>query len=190
MRKSIFLLLILFVALSKPTFAQYDEEDYNEELYKGWIMVGYGYSQSVDNSWSADGPFKVTVGGNLWRIVAMELALDTSWKEWNYQGKNVAWTFDMKPYVLLQYPIGNKKNALLPYMGIAPVFSISGLDYDNLNDKSSFDIGVATKAGLRLRLLDFLMLGIGIEYTYHNNSLPAYRHMSQFTAGVDAGFSW
>ena len=185
----LFSLFITFLAI-QPVYAQYDDSYSEETIYRGWFMIGYGYSQSVDNSWKSDGPFKITVGGNLWKYVAMELAADTSWKEWHDNGKNVSWTFDLKPYVLLQYSLGNPKNAILPYVGIAPVLSIAGIDFDNYNDKSTFDVGVAAKAGIRLRLLQFLMLGLGMEYTYHYNGLPVDRNMSQFTAGFDAGFSW
>ena len=61
----------------------------------------------------------------------MELSADTSWLEWG--GKNLSWTRDLKPYVLIQSTLGNKHNALIPYVGIAPVLSVSGVDYDNKN---------------------------------------------------------
>ena len=184
--KKMFLLVFLLSLLfsSEKLYAQ------NTGAYYGWLMAGYGYSQSVDGSWSSTGPVKLTLGGLLWRYIGMELSADGSWLNWG--NKNMSWTVDLKPYVLIQSTLGNSHNALIPYVGIAPVFSISGIDYNNVNyaDKTGFDIGVAAKGGLRVKLVNFLMLGVGIEYVYHHNKLPATRDMSQFNAVVEAGFSW
>lgn len=153
-----------------------------------WVTVGYAYSQSVGGSWASNGPFKVTLGGLLWNYVGMELAADTSWYDWGTN--HTSWTLDLKPYVLIQATLGNSSNALIPYVGIAPVFSIAGINYSNREDTAGFDVGVAAKGGLRLKLINFLMLGAGIEYVYHHNTLPATRNMSQFNAMVEVGFSW
>lgn len=185
MKKLIVLLFLcsLFLSVEK-SFAQ------NTGAKYGWLTVGYGYSQSVDGSWTSTGPVKFTIGGLLWKYVGMELSADTSWLEWG--GKNLSWTLDLKPYVLIQSTLGNKHNALIPYVGIAPVLAVSGVDYDNKNyeDKTGFNVGVAAKGGLRIKIIDFLMLGIGIEYVYHKNDLPASRDMSQFNAVAEVGFSW
>lgn len=153
-----------------------------------WVTVGYGYSQSVGGSWSSYGPLKFTIGGLLWNYVGMELGADTSWDD--IGSNNTSWTLDLKPYVLIQSTLGNRSNALIPYVGIAPVFSIAGIDYKNKEDTAGFDVGVAAKGGLRVRIIDALMFGAGIEYVYHHNNLPASRNMSQFNAVIEAGFSW
>ena len=118
----------------------------------------------------------------------MELGADTSWDD--IGSNNTSWTLDLKPYVLIQSTLGNRSNALIPYVGIAPVFSIAGIDYKNKEDTAGFDVGVAAKGGLRVRIIDALMFGAGIEYVYHHNNLPASRNMSQFNAVIEAGFSW
>ena len=184
MKKLIFLLSFFTLFFAGQGFAQDTGAKY------GWLTVGYGYSQSVDGSWSSTGPVKLTIGGLLWKYVGMELSADTSWLEWG--GKNISWTLDLKPYVLIQSTLGNKHNALIPYVGIAPVLAVSGVDYDNKNyeDKTGFNVGVAAKGGLRVKIIDFLMFGIGIEYVYHKNDLPASRDMSQFNAIAEVGFSW
>lgn len=156
--------------------------------YYSWITVGYAYSQSVSGSWASNGPFKVSVGGLLWNYVGMELSADTSWYDWGTQ--NTSWTLDLKPYVLIQATLGNRNNALIPYVGIAPVFSIAGINYNNQSDTTGFDVGVAAKGGLRLKIINFIMLGAGLEYVYHHNTLPATRNMSQFNAMFEVGFSW
>ena len=35
----------------------------------GWLTVGYGYSQSVDGSWTSTYPVKFTICGLLWKYV-------------------------------------------------------------------------------------------------------------------------
>ncbi len=175
--------ILLFTCLA----AYFSEKSYaGEGSYYSWVMGGYGYSQSVDGSWSSKGPVKFTVGGLLWDYVGMELNIDTSWEEYN--SNNTVWTLDFKPYILIQSTLGNRSNALIPYVGIAPLFAVSGVDSD-IND-TSFDLGVATKGGLRIRLLNALIFGIGIEYVFHNNNLSRARNMSQFNAVGEIGFSW
>lgn len=182
MKKIIFILCVPFILLS--TGKSYADSG----AYYSWLTVGYGYSQSVENSWSATGPVKLTIGGLLWEYVGMELSADTSWLD---NGRNnFAWSLDLKPYVLVQSTLGNRSNALIPYVGIAPVFSIAGVNYDNRDDVTGFDVGVATKGGLRVKLAGALMLGMGIEYVYHHNKLPHTRNMSQFNAIAEIGFSW
>lgn len=182
MKKLLFLLVLTSLVL-------YSQNAYARNgAYYSWLTVGYGYSQSVGGSWSSYGPLKLTIGGLLWNYVGMELAADTSWDD--IGNNNNSWTLDLKPYVLIQSTLGNRSNALIPYVGIAPVFSIAGIDYENKEDTAGFDVGVAAKGGLRVRLIDALMLGVGIEYVYHHNDLPASRNMSQFNAMVEVGFSW
>ena len=182
MKKLLFLLVLSSLVLYSQT------SHARTGAYYSWVTVGYGYSQSVGGSWASDGPFKFTVGGLLWNYVGMELAADTSWYDWGVH--NTSWTLDLKPYVLIQATLGNRSNALIPYVGIAPVFSIAGIDYKDKEDTAGFDFGVAAKGGLRLKIINALMLGLGIEYVYHHSDLPATRNMSQFNAVAEIGFSW
>lgn len=195
---------IFAVLLSLLTASAGYSEEKKKEVNKSsdnnppsWFMIGYGYSQSVGNSWSPQGPIKFTVGGNIWKFIGIELTADINWQNWNGWAnnrtyKNLAWSLDLKPYVLISQSIGNQANAIMPYVGIAPVISLSGLDYrDNyLSDKASFDIGVAAKGGLRFKFFKLFMAGAGIEYVYHFNGLPAMRNMSHFNAIFEAGITW
>ena len=76
------------------------------------------------------------------------------------------------------------------YIRLQKLAELIELFYENKEDTAGFDVGVAAKGGLRVRLIDALMLGVGIEYVYHHNDLPASRNMSQFNAMVEVGFSW
>lgn len=193
------IVLILLFSIGLLSFGANQSFAQQKEYKPIWALVGYGKSMNVDDSWGngyISGPFKVTIGGAIWKYIAMELAIDTSWGNWRethngYLYKNSLWSLDLKPYFLVHQPIGTTDFAVIPYVGIAPVLGISGINHqsDYKSDDAEFQMGVAAKGGLRFQIFRFLNVGAGIEYTYHRNykiNGPGNRDM--FTAIFEAGF--
>ena len=196
MKKIVVILLFSISVLAigaNTSFAQ------KKEYKPIWALVGYGISKNVDGSWGGveiGGPFKVTVGGAIWKYIAMELAIDTSWGYYdgsvnNYSGKNsTLWSLDLKPYFLVHQPIGTTDFAVIPYVGVAPLFGVSGFVNDQAGvNEAEFQVGVAAKGGLRFQIFRFLNVGMAIEYTYHRNyNLYGPENRDMFTAIFEAGF--
>ncbi|MDE7169763.1 MAG: hypothetical protein K2N67_06160 [Mucispirillum sp.] len=166
-----------------------------------WFMAGYGWSFHSDNPRSVNGPVKVSAGGNVWKFLAIEASFDTSWSYYGryyptWYGRWVSvddnlWTFDLKPFLLVQPSFGNNVFALKPYVGIAPLFGISSTTSSFARDRYSFDLGVAIKGGLRIKFLKSMMLGVGVEYVYRGVSdFVLLRDTSNAIFSGEIGFVW
>lgn len=200
-----FIISILFLFSFSSVYA----EDSKSRSRNGWFLVGYAYtfpdSKSMDG---IQGPATITIGGDLWRFIGLELTLGGRWATDNedyYNDKNevvasdkqLQWAFDMKPYLLLQPKLGIDMISLRPYIGIGPSFHFTGinstLDLVGQSSKSasSFDVGFSAKAGLRIQALKFLFAGIGAEYLYHKAKLNDINYdFSGWTVGAEIGVIW
>lgn len=190
------------------TFANisFAEEERSKDA---WFLLGYGYTVPSDSAVDGlMGPATLTFGGDIWRFIGIELTLGSRWRLGDEQYiepvsnstitmKNALWSFDIKPYLLLQPKFGIDLISIRPYFGIGPTFSVSGFtstaDIVGVSNKSdtSFDVGFSTKLGVRLQALKFLFVGVGAEYMYHNPKLSGVnKNLSGFSFGGEIGLIW
>lgn len=189
---------LLFVSMlfSVPS-SSYAKDFYDSEA---WVLFGYGYNLYSDNIRNVNGPVKLDVGGNIWKFLAIEASFDASW---SYYGRyyptwfgmvsvdDNLWSFDLKPFLLVQPSFGNNVFSLKPYAGIAPLFGISSTTSSFARDRYSFDFGVAMKGGLRIKFLKSMMLGVGVEYVYRGVSdFVLLRDTSNVIFSGELGFVW
>ena len=203
-----FMIAALFAVTFSSAYAQESKSRSND----GWFLVGYSYT--FPNSKSMDGlqgPATITIGGDLWRFIGLEVTLGGRWDTQNYvrsasiggayipyEATSLLWSFDMKPYLMLQPKIGVDMISLRPYFGIGPSFHFTGINSTEellgssyKDSASSFDVGFSAKAGLRLQALKFLFVGVGTEYLYHKAKLNNRTYdFSGWTVGAEVGFIW
>ena len=203
---------ILFVVVGvcftyvSTSFAQ----ESNERSKDAWFLLGYGYTVPSDSAVDGlMGPATLTFGGDIWRFIGLELTLGSRWRlgEETYRtldgssvvsAKNALWSFDIKPYLLLQPKLGIDLISIRPYFGVGPTFSISGynstaelIGASNSSSDTSFDVGFSTQFGVRLQALKFLFVGVGAEYMYHNPKLSGVnKNLSGFSFGGEIGLIW
>ena len=183
-------LLFLF-AVTGTSYAQESKERSRD----AWFLLGYGYTVPSDSKVDElMGPATLTIGGDLWRFIGLEVTLGSRWR---LGEKNALWSFDIKPYLMLQPKLGIDLISIRPYFGIGPTFSVSGFtstaDIVGVSNKSdtSFDVGFSTKLGVRLQALKFLFVGVGAEYMYHNPKLSGVnQNLSGFSFGGEVGLIW
>lgn len=206
--KSLFIVLSLFVAATLSVNNAYAQES-KPRSNDGWLLFGYGYSFPDSKSMEGLlGPATLTIGGDLWRFIGLEVTLGGRWNTKNYNAylngqrvisyTDLLWSFDIKPYLMLQPKIGVDMLSLRPYIGVGPSFHFTGVNSTSeiLGDssktgQSSFDVGVSAKAGLRLQALKFLFVGVGAEYLYHETKISHKNYdFSGFTVGAEVGFIW
>lgn len=175
----------------------------------GWFLVGYAYTFPDSSSMDGlQGPATITVGGDLWKFIGLEVTLGGRWATqdvnyYDYRGSLVAtderllWSFDIKPYLMLQPKIGVDMISLRPYVGIGPSFHFTGINSaldlvgQSYDSDTSFDVGFSAKAGLRLQAVKFLFVGVGAEYLYHKAKLDDINYdFSGWTVGAEIGFIW
>lgn len=178
-----------------------------------WFLAGYNQNVAGEKGVTQSyGPIQGTVGGDIGRFFAMELQLggrignDNLHKTSVYRVDNKLSIFDAKLYVMFQPKFAVPGIALRPYIGIAPTFHFSkteidtespyeDFDKETYEDKQkSFDFGFAAKAGLRMQLVKFLMIGVNVEYQFHKTNLT-YKDkvdydMSGFSVGAEVGVSF
>ncbi len=199
------LLAMVFVFSSANVYAQQHEKHGNDM----WLLVGYGYSIAAkDNDKGLYGPASLTIGGDIWRFIGLEVAVGTRWN-WDeqfvdagnnrvYQYNTALWSVDIKPYLLLQPKFGIDLISIRPYFGIGPTFSFTGynttLDFlgTSTNIKNdTFDVGFSTKLGVRLQALKFLFVGVGAEYIYNKPTVNnATYDLSGFNVSGEVGIIW
>lgn len=192
------------------SFANISFAEEKERSKDAWFLLGYGYTVPSDSAVDGlMGPATLTFGGDIWRFIGIELTLGSRWRlgEDTYRtldgssivsAKNALWSFDIKPYLLLQPKFGIDLISIRPYFGIGPTFSISGFNStaeligaSNSSSDTSFDVGFSTKLGVRLQALKFLFVGVGAEYMYHNPKLSGVnKNLSGFSFGGEIGIIW
>lgn len=197
--------LMFLFAVTSTSYAQESKERSRD----AWFLLGYGYTVPSDNKVDGlMGPATLTFGGDIWRFIGLEVTLGSRWRfgEDTYvepisnstiSMANALWSFDIKPYLLLQPKFGIDLISIRPYFGIGPTFSVSGYtatsDIVGVSNKSdtSFDVGFSTKLGVRLQALKFLFVGVGAEYMYHNPKLNGVnQNLSGFSFGGEIGLIW
>ena len=156
----------VFFVFCSNAFAQ-DKERGSD----AWLLVGYGYSiPNNDQDKQLYGPLSLTIGGDIWRFIGLEVSLGTRWDFYSdtVTGDQtltgveaVLWSFDIKPYLMLQPKLGVDMISVRPYFGIAT----------SSTKNTSFDVGFSTKLGVRLQALKFLFVGIGAEYIYNKPTI-------------------
>lgn len=202
-----FMIAALFAVSFSSAYAQESKSRSND----GWFLVGYSYT--FPNSKSMDGlqgPATITIGGDLWRFIGLEVTLGGRWDTQNYvrsasiggayvpyEATSLLWSFDMKPYLMIQPKLGVDMISLRPYIGIGPSFHFTGVNStldligQSSTSDSTFDVGFSAKAGLRLQALKFLFVGVGTEYLYHKAKLNNRTYdFSGWTVGAEVGFIW
>lgn len=209
--KFLFIVFSLFVFSAFSFNSAYAQES-KSRSNDGWFLVGYGYSFPDSKSMEGlQGPATITIGGDLWRFIGLEVTLGGRWDTQNYiatsnilggyipyNATSILWSFDIKPYLMLQPKIGVDMLSLRPYLGIGPSFHFTGINstaefLGNSSNSSStnFDVGFSAKAGLRLQALKFLFVGVGAEYLYHEAKIQNRNYdFSGFTVGAEVGFIW
>lgn len=181
--------LFVFVFVVTTSSSSYAQDKGGD----AWILLGYSYTEASKSSTKGIyGPLSLTFGGDIWRFIGVEVSLGTRWKPGyvpNYSLiSDTLWSFDIKPYLMLQPKFGVDLVSIRPYFGIGPTFSISGI-----TDKSdtTFDVGFSTKLGVRLQALKFLFVGVGAEYMYLNPKINGVnRDLSGFSFGGEVGLIW
>lgn len=192
--------LLFIFAATGISFAQESKERSKD----AWILLGYSYTVPSDSKVDGlMGPATLTFGGDIWRFIGLEVTLGTKWKVGGkvtrthnvdlYTSIDSLWSFDIKPYLLLQPKFGIDLISIRPYFGIGPTFSFSSMSsIDNsIKVDTSFDVGFSTKLGVRLQALKFLFVGVGAEYMYHNPKLNGVnKNLSGFSFGGEVGLIW
>lgn len=199
--------LFVFVFVVTTSSSSYAQDKGGD----AWILLGYSYTEASNSSTKGIyGPLSLTFGGDIWRFIGLEVSLGSRWKigsePYVYQTpaynqtlnmSNVLWSFDIKPYLMLQPKFGVDLVSIRPYFGIGPTFSISGIAYtSDIVDTSkrtdtTFDVGFSTKLGVRLQALKFLFVGVGAEYMYLNPKINGVnRDLSGFSFGGEVGLIW
>lgn len=198
-----FFIAALFAVTFSSAYAQESKSRSND----GWFLVGYSYTiPDTQKNGSIGGPVTLTAGGDIWRFIGLEVTLGGRWETNTLYANNMQianytdllWSFDIKPYLMLQPKIGIDLISLRPYFGIGPSFHFTGLNSteelignSNKNSTSSFDVGFSAKAGLRLQALKLLFVGVGTEYLYHKAKLNNINYdLSGWTVGAEIGFIW
>ena len=163
----------------------------------GWATLGYSYTVTDDKSQENNlyGPLSITLGGDFLKILAFEVAFAG---RWNYNWFNPAklrfkenlMSFDITPYLLVQPSFGPNLAKFKPYIGIGVPFSFAGDKnskefFSNLDE---FGVGFAAKAGLRVQLVKFLLIGVGFEYIYQKMDINKINEdFSGWRIGAEAG---
>lgn len=190
--------LFVFVFVVTTSSSSYAQDKGGD----AWILLGYSYTEASNSSTKGIyGPLSLTFGGDIWRFIGVEVSLGTRWKPGyvpNYSLiSDTLWSFDIKPYLMLQPKFGVDLVSIRPYFGIGPTFSISGIAYtSDIVDTSkrtdtTFDVGFSTKLGVRLQALKFLFVGVGAEYMYLNPKINGVnRDLSGFSFGGEVGLIW
>ena len=200
-----FIIAALFALTFNSAYAKESKARSND----GWFLVGYSYTFPDSGAMEGlQGPATITIGGDLWRFIGLELTLGGRWATYNTdyydnsgnkvaQDKRLQWAFDMKPYLMLQPKLGVDMISLRPYFGIGPSFHFTGINStldligQPSGSDSSFDVGVSVQADLRLQAVKFLFVGIGTEYLYHQAKLNNKTYnFSGWTVGAEVGFIW
>ena len=197
-------LVVFFILVFMFTGAAFAQEEKNTRSKDAWILLGYSYTVPSDSKVDGlMGPATLTFGGDIWRFIGLEVTLGTKWKVGGkvtrthnvdlYTSIDSLWSFDIKPYLLLQPKFGIDLISIRPYFGIGPTFSFSSMSsIDNsIKVDTSFDVGFSTKLGVRLQALKFLFVGVGAEYMYHNPKLSGVnQNLSGFSFGGEVGIIW
>lgn len=199
-----FVIAAFFAVTFSSAYAQESKSRSND----GWFLVGYSYTFPDSKSMEGlQGPATITIGGDLWRFIGLEFTLGGRWatNEYSLYANNqhivsyteALWSFDMKPYLMIQPKLGIDVISLRPYIGIGPSFHVSGINStldligQSSTSDSTFDVGFSAKAGLRLQALKFLFVGVGTEYLYHQAKLNNRTYdFSGWTVGAEVGFIW
>lgn len=205
--KFLFIMSFLFI-FSAVSFSEVYAQESKSRSNDGWLLFGYSYTFPDSKSMEGlQGPATVTIGGDLWRFIGLEVTLGGRWSinESSIYANNqylasyteALWSFDIKPYLMLQPKIGIDLISLRPYFGIGPSFHFSGLNSTldligkSSTSTSSFDVGFSAKAGVRLQALKFLFVGVGTEYLYHKTKLNNKNYdFSGWTVGAEVGLIW
>lgn len=188
-----FVIAAFFAVTFSSAYAQESKSRSND----GWFLVGYSYTFPDSKSMEGlQGPTTITIGGDLWRFIGLEVTLGGRW-DTNGDSLYPKWSFDMKPYLMIQPKLGIDVISLRPYIGIGPSFHVSGINStldligQSSTSDSTFDVGFSAKAGLRLQALKFLFVGVGTEYLYHQAKLNNRTYdFSGWTVGAEVGFIW
>lgn len=201
--KIIAFLFVFLLAVTNSSYAQ-DKGGSGD----AWILLGYSYTEATSSkSKGIYGPLSLTFGGDIWRFIGLEVSLSSRWKLGSERVEPIAgtsvnvssalWSFDIKPYLMLQPKFGVDLVSIRPYFGIGPTFSISGIAYTSDltgatdNSDTTFDVGFSTKLGVRLQALKFLFVGVGAEYMYLNPKINGVnRDLSGFNFGGEIGLIW
>lgn len=198
------LIIILFLLMS---YNNIYAEEIGDAKRNMWLMLGYSYtlpeSQDVN---SINGPATLTFGVDIWRFLGIDVTFGYRWGNQLYVAESTDdatyteafFSFDIKPYLLLQPKLGIDVLSLRPYFGIGPSFNTvaSGTISSSVNSTktvTSFNVGFSVKAGVRVQLLNYLFLGLGGEYLYHKDAQVYYNKeiydtdLSGWTVGVEIG---
>lgn len=200
-------LAVLFIFSFIFTNLAFAQEEKKSRSNDSWLLFGFGYTVPSDDKVDGlMGPATLTIGGDIWRFIGLEVTLGSRWRlgedKIPFAGQevtltNALWSFDIKPYLILQPKFGIDLISIRPYFGIGPTFSFSGFTYtsdlvgsSSLSD-TSFDVGFSTKLGVRLQALKFLFVGVGAEYMYQKPSYNGIeQNLSGFSFGGEIGLIW
>lgn len=195
----IFIIMTVCVLSISSAYAQDSKSGGND----AWLLAGYSYTFPDSKSMEGlNGPASLTIGGDIFWFIGLEASFGGRWEtQYSYNNRNVGhyttWSFDIKPYLILQPKLGIDLISLRPYIGIGPSFHITGVNFtsdiidNSIGSDSTFDVGFSAKAGLRLQALKFLFVGVGTEYLYHQAKLNNRTYdFSGWTVGAEVGFIW
>lgn len=194
----IFIIMTVCVLSISSAYAQDSKSGGND----AWLLAGYSYTFPDSKSMEGlNGPASLTIGGDIFWFIGLEASFGGRWETQGYSNNrnegHTTWSFDIKPYLILQPKLGIDVISLRPYIGIGPSFHVSGINStldligQSSTSDSTFDVGFSAKAGLRLQALKFLFVGVGTEYLYHQAKLNNRTYdFSGWTVGAEVGFIW
>ncbi len=74
----------VFAAFFAVTFSSAYAQDGKSRSNDGWFLVGYSYTFPDSKSMEGlQGPATITIGGDLWRFIGLELTLGGRWATYN-----------------------------------------------------------------------------------------------------------
>ena len=175
-----------------------------------WFFPSYSYNfLSKDDFKKQIGPAALIFGLDITKYFAFDLAIGGRFgptlnilDQLYYRdpeefisetsSKYFLYTIDLKPSFILQYKINVFDNLIVrPYVWVGPTFhyvSLISFDKNKNHEDDSFEFGVTAKAGLRLQIVKYLMLGVNVEYLYQTSNIKIPSISNPDLSGLYLGF--
>ena len=176
---------------TKKSIVQNDSSEFKRNY---WVLFGYNHNLTPSDTMKNHyGPVYGTFGLDILKYLAFDFTIGgvfgefmdkirpvihthndymTHLEDKNY--KSSITSVDFKPYIIGQYIFDFGVAKLRPYVGVGPSYHL--VYTENKFDVGTetlytHDLGVAVKAGLRVQLVEYLMIGINFEYLWHDSGI-------------------
>ena len=159
-----------------------------------WVLFGYNYNFTPsDKMKNHYGPIYGTFGLDILKYLSFDLSIGGIFGEsetknrktfiaqgdfYTHSGyenyESSLTSIDFKPYIVGQYIFDFGVAKLRPFVGVGPSYHLVYTENKYSNGTETLythDIGVAAKAGLRVQLVEYLMIGVTFEYLWHESGI-------------------